>query len=250
MITNSDLGKFLKLEMKAHLQDDYFVFQKRTLARQHGPVVQQFAAWISKGGWLHFEPSLYVVGASITDESIHQTVSLGAIDPRQWHFPPDTTLDKRLAEHLCQKLESESPITFLSSIEDIDVEKNLRWFGEAELHWAPSFFLAFFNIVRGVKDAGKDLDYAMRIFQKNSRLSGDKPLRDWEVTLNSRFSTLEGRLADSNCIALCRADAEDHAQSLKLPSIVWPTDWPESVSPWLKERSTSWGDKVRGFLRS
>jgi hypothetical protein len=248
MITNNDLGKFLKFEMKSHLQDDYFVYQKRTLARQYGPVVQQFAGWISKGGWLHFEPSLYVLGASITDESIHQTVSLGAVDPRKWHFPPDTILDKHLAEHLRQNLVSESPITFVFSIEDIDVEKGLRWFGETELHWAPSFFLAFFNIVRGAKDARKDLDYAMRIFQKNSRLSGNQPLRDWEVTLNSRFSTLEGRLLDPSCVVLCRTDAENHAQSLKLPPIIWPLNWPESVPPWPKENSKTWGDRVRGFL--
>lgn len=57
---------------------------------------------------------------------------------------------------------------------------------------------------------------------------------DFEEALYARFQKLESRLDRPDCIALCRANAEEHARLLGLPPIEWPSEWPNTVPPWPK----------------
>lgn len=153
-------------------------------------------------------------------------------------FEPETSLDEKFAAEILARLKQDSPISFTDPMQDETIDKALRWFGKDGLHWAADLFLAFFNMTRGAPTARKDLARAFELFRRNSRMITDKPLRDWEEALLARFQELEARLDRSDCIALCRADAEEHARLLKLPAIVWPPEWPESVPPSPKESQT------------
>ena len=150
-------------------------------------------------------------------------------------FEPETPLDEKFAAEILTRLKKDSPISFTAPLEDEAIDKALRWFGKDGLHWAADLFLAYFNMTRGAPTARRDLGRAFDIFRRKSRMATDKPLRDWEEALLARFQELESRLDRPDCIALCRADAEEHARLLKLPPIVWPPEWPESVPPWPKE---------------
>ena len=209
------------------------------LARMYGPLVQLIILWVSRGGWLHLEPTFYVVGADTANQTIHQAVSLGTRNPRRWQFPPETMLDNALAIRLLDQLRSDSPISFTATLDDAVIEQGLHWFGRDKLHWSADLFLAFFNMTRGAPSARDDLARAFDLFRRHSRLSMDEPLVDWEERLRDRFLELQARLDSPDCISLCRADAEAHAKALGLPPIIWPPEWPEHVPPWLKNESSS-----------
>lgn len=216
--------------------------------------MQGIGVAVSRGGWIRFSPGLFVLGPEIyrkelqssklkngsisTDNLIHTTVGLEAKTPRRWMFEPETPLDEKLAAEILTRLKKDSPISFTDPLEDEAIDKALRWFGKDGLHWAADLFLAYFNTTRGAPSARKDLARAFELFIKHSRYSTNKPPFDFEIALHARFQELESRLDRSDCIALCRADAEEHARLLKLPPIVWPPEWPASVPPWPKESQT------------
>lgn len=240
MYKRSDLSRFVKGYAISRLDAGYLEFTKGDIFRPRANLLQILILWVSRGGWIHIEPTLYVVGANPSEQTLHQTVSLGGKEPRSWQFSPETPLDAEFADLIVNQLNQDSPISFTQPLTDEAIDKGLRWFGKDGLHWAADLFLAFFNMTRGAPTARKDLAHAFELFRRNSRMVTDKPLRDWEKALLVRFKELESRLDRPDGIALCRADAEAHAKQLKLPSIVWPPEWPESVPPWPKDSAGSW----------
>ncbi|MEW6416489.1 MAG: hypothetical protein AB1482_14685 [Pseudomonadota bacterium] len=246
-----EIAYFVRTHLRAVLPDFTGQYKRRDIHRMRGSFIQGVGVSVSRGGWIHLTPSLFVLGAEIyekdlqssklkdgsisADNLIHTTVCLETKAPRRWMFEPETPLDEKFAAEILTRLKKDSPISFTAPLEDEAIDKALRWFGKDGLHWAADLFLAYFNMTRGAPTARRDLGRAFDIFRRKSRMATDKPLRDWEEALLARFQELESRLDRPDCIALCRADAEEHARLLKLPPIVWPPEWPESVPPWPKE---------------
>lgn len=246
-----EIARFVRTNLRAVLPDFTGQYKRRDIYRIRGPLIQGVGVSVSRGGWIHLTPSLFVLGAEVhekdlrssrlkdgsisSDNLIHTTVCLETKAPRRWMFEPETPLDETFAAEILARLKQDSPISFTDTLQDDGIDKALRWFGKDSLHWAGDIFLAYFNMTRGAPTARRDLGRAFEIFRRKSRIATDKPLRDWEVALLARFQELESRLDRPDCIALCRADAEEHSRLLKLSPIVWPPEWPESVPPWPKE---------------
>lgn len=240
-----EIARFVKQCLQPKLPIAYQLYGKRDLVRMRGNFAQLVLISQGRGHYLRVLPTLYVVGADLSEETTHQTVSLYVRNPHDWNLTPET-LDLAFATQIVQQLKR-SPVTaFVCEFGDKEIDKALRWFGKAGTHWAADLFLAFFNMTRGSPSARKDLARAFELFRGNSRMVTDKPLRDWEEVLLARFHELEARLDHADCIALCRADAEKYAKLLKLPPIVWPPEWPESVPPWPKDPSFGWARKLLG----
>ncbi len=246
-----EIAHFVRTHLRAVLPEFTGQYKRRDIYRIRGPLMQGVGVSVSRGGWIHVSPGLFVLGPEIyrkdlqssklkdatisTDNLIHTTVGLDTKTPRRWMFEPETPLDEKFAAEILHRLKQDSPISFTAPLEDEAIDKALRWFGRDGLHWAAALFLAYFNMTRGAPTARKDLARAFELFIKHSRYSTNKPPFDFEEALFARFKELESRLDRPDCIALCRADAEEHARLLKLPSIVWPPEWPEAVPPWPKE---------------
>ena len=225
-------------------------YKKRFYARMLGSVVQGLIIGVGKGGYIRVSPVIYVVGANVGEDELMPTLCPELTDRQTWHFPERTPLDDSFAQEIQRRLEISPVVNVFSTLTSDVIDRDIRWFTNKSTDWSANLSLTFFNMTRGASTARADFERAKSLFYKYSRISSVKPLRDWEETLLQRFVEFETRLDDPNCIALCRADAETHARSLKLPRIVWPPDWPESVPPWPRESSKSWGDRVRGFLAS
>lgn len=260
-----EIAQFVRTHLREALPDFTAQYKRRDILRTRGNLVQWMFVGISRGGWLEISPALSVIGPHIhlkdsehcknkdgTFNSDGLIVSVGlsgmsASDIRRWSFPPETPLDTTFATEILARLKQDSPIPFTEPLKDDSIDNALRWFGKNGLHWTSNLFLAYFNMTRGAPSARKDLARAFELFRRNSRMVTGKPLRDWEEALLARFQELESRLDRPDCIALCRADAEEHARLLKLPPIVWPPEWPESVPPWPKEPDSLIA-KLGGFL--
>lgn len=260
-----EIAGFIRTYLRAVLPDFSAQYKRRDILRMRGHVVQWMFVGTSRGGWVNVSPALSVLGSKIyekdmesnrckdgsidTNSLISTVAALESTSPsalRKWSFPPETTLDETLAAEILALLKQDSPISFTGVLEDEAIDKALRWFGKGG-YWLAHLFLAYFNMTRGAPTARKDLAQAFRLFIKHSRYSTDKPPFDFEEALHARFLELQSRLDRPDCIARCRADAEEHACLLKLPPIVWPPEWPESVPPWLQETNPSLLSKLGIF---
>jgi hypothetical protein len=253
MYQASEIAYFVRVHLRSALPDFTGQYKRRDILRTRGNLVQWIFLGVSRGGWIDISPALSVLGpyihrkesehcknkdGSFNSDGMIVSVSLDGISAsaaRRWSFPPETSLNGAFATEILSRLKQDSPISFTDPLEDGAIDKALRWFGKSGLHWTPALFLAYFNMTRGAPTARKDLSRAFELFIKHSRYSTNKPPFDFEIALHDRFKELESRLDRPDCIALCRADAEEHARLLKLPAIVWPPEWPESVPPWPKE---------------
>lgn len=247
MYKSADLARFVRESLKPALPSSYLSHKPRFLLRAHGNAVQGIVIGVGRGGWVRVHPSLYVTGADRADEGIHQTVSLSTRYPRRWNFSPDTPLDDALTKEILERLENDSPISFKAPLDDAALDRGLRWFGRKARHWSADLFLAFYGMTRGTAMARRDLERARLRFHRYSRLSRGKPPRDWEKQLHERFDELESRLDQPDCVALCRQDAEAHAEVLALPPLVWPPEWPQSVPP--RQKTASWSDRLGRLFR-
>jgi len=249
-----EIAQFVRTHLRVLLPDFTGQYKRRDIYRMRGHVVQWMFVGSGRSGWIEISPALSVLGPKIYEKdmessrckdgsldtnSLLSTVaalkSTSPSDLRRWSFPPETPLDEAFAAEILCRLMEDSPISFTDPMQDEAIDKALRWFGKDGLHWSADLFLAYFNMTRGAPTARKDLARAFELFIKHSRYSTNKPPFDFEEALFARFKELESRLDRPDCIALCRADAEEHARLLKLPSIVWPPEWPEAVPPWPKE---------------
>ncbi len=235
MYKGADIARFVRTYLREALPDFTEQYKRRDILRMRGHLVQWVFVGVSRGGWITVSPSLSVLGphiylqgleycknkdGSFNSDGLIVAISLdgeSASASRRWHFPPDTPLDQTFSAEIVSRLKQDSPISFVSPLEDEAIDKALRWFGRDKRHWSDYMFLAFFNMTRGASTARADLARAFEIFRRRSRLSTDKPLRDWEEVLRDRFLDLESRLDREDCIALCRADGEEHAKLLGLP---------------------------------
>ena len=250
MYKSSDIARFIKTNINTVLPDFTSQYKKRDLLRMRGNFVQMLIIGVSRGGWIGISPTFYVLGPELWQDYIHETVSLSVLSSeKRWNFPPDTLLEDNFANEILQRLIEDSPISYLDQLSDESVSRGLSWLARDRQHWAADLFLAFFNMTRGAPTARTDLARAFKLFHQHSRLSTNKPLRDWEVLLQNRFNELEKRLDNSDCIALCRADSESHAKMLGLPPIVWPSEWPTSVPPWPHETTSSLVSKIGNVFR-
>lgn len=250
-----EIARFVRTHLREVLPDFTGQYKRQDILRTRGNLVQWMFVGVSRGGWVEISPALSALGpyihrkesehcknkdGSFNSDGMIVSVSLDGISARaarRWSFPPDTPLDEKFAAEILNRLKKDSPISFTNPLTDEAIDEALRWFGKDGLHWTADFFLAYFNMTRGAPTARKDLARAFELFIKHSRYSTDKPPFDFEIALHARFQELEARLDRSDCIALCRADAEEHARLLKLPPIVWPPEWPDAVPPWPKEAS-------------
>jgi len=239
---SADLVRYMRESLKPAFPNSYLSYTPRFLLRAHGNAVQGIVIGVGRGGWVRVHPSLYVTGADRADEGIHQTVSLSTRDPRRWHFPPDTPLDDALTAVILGRLANDSPISFEAPLDDVGLDRGLRWFARKGRHWSADLFLAFYSMTRGAATARRDLERARMRFHRYSRLSKGKQPRDWEKQLCGYFDELESRLDQPDCVALCRQDAEAHAEILGLPSPLWPPEWPKSVPAWRK--TETWRDRL------
>ncbi|MCG3188110.1 MAG: hypothetical protein IOMNBAOH_02834 [Rhodocyclaceae bacterium] len=248
-----EIARFVRTHLRAALPDFTGQYKRRDVLRTRGNLVQWMFVGVSRGGWVRVSPVLSVFGpyihlkdsehcknkdGSFNSDGLIVSVGLSGMSAsaaRRWSFPPDTPLDEMFASEILRWLKEDAPISFTEPLKDEAIDKALRWFGKDGMHWTAHLFLAYFNMTRGAPTARKDLARAFELFIKHSRYSTDKPPFDFEIALHARFQDLESRLDRPDCIALCRADAEEHARLLKLPAIVWPPEWPEAVPPWPQE---------------
>ncbi len=247
-----EIARFVRTYLRASLPDFTARYKRRDILRVRGLVVQMVSVGVGRGEWVRVHPTFSVLGpdiyikdldkhkckdGSLDRDALLSQVGLEGISAsaaRRWLFAPETPLDEAFAAEILTRLKHDSPISFTAPLEDEAIDKALRWFGK-DGYWLAHLFLAYFNMTRGAPTARKDLARAFELFIKHSRYSTNKPPFDFEIALHARFHELESRLDHPDCIALCRADAEEHARLLKLPPIVWPPEWPEAVPPWPKE---------------
>lgn len=261
-----EIAGFVRTYLRAVMPDFTAQYKRRDILRMRGHVVQWVFVGTSRGGWVDVSPTLSVLGPKIyekdmesnrrkdgsidTNSLISTVAALESTSPsalRKWSFPPEAPLDETLSVEILTRLKHDSPISFTDALEDDAIDKALRRFGK-DGYWLAHLFLAYFNMTRGASTARKDLAQAFELFIKHSRYSTNKPPFDFEEALHARFQELESRLDRPDCIPLCRADAEEHAGLLKLPPIVWPPEWPESVPPWSQEASSGLLSKLGGLF--
>lgn len=236
MYKASDIGRFSREILLPRFPEPYVLYKKRDIVRMRANFAQLLMITVGRGGYIKVLPTFFVVGADLEQEIVHQTVSLRVVQPDRWLFSPDTPLDGSFASLIIERLELDSPISFIDPLRDSDIENGLRWFSRLLKHWSAHQFLAFFNITRGADSARADCMHAYKFLRQYTRLSTEKPLLDWEVKLRDRFLALEARLDSSDCIESCRLDSQEHARKLGLPEIVWPSEWHEECAT-LAEKS-------------
>jgi hypothetical protein len=79
------------------------------------------------------------------------------------------------------------------------------------------------QIHRFVADARKNLAKSLLLYRRQAL---SVPARDHESVMLRRFAALDGRIGNRAGVIECRRDAEEHRQLLRLPQLVWPTEWP------------------------
>ncbi|WP_256077336.1 hypothetical protein [Massilia sp. YIM B04103] len=234
-MTNTDIQRFAREELLPRLGGDYALFSRRDAVRLRGSFAQSVLLGSKRSGNLLVIPTFYVVGARPDDECMHQTLSLpvsGMDTARKWHVRPDQALDAALAQHLIGQMEKDSPLSFVAPLDDAGLDRCLGIYLKKTDQWIPALSRAFLSMCRGLPQARAELDAARRIFLVTSRFGlGGTPV-DWENAALARFDELASRLERDDCIALCRADAEAHAQRMRLPALPWPAAWPAAVPPW------------------
>jgi hypothetical protein len=197
-----------------------------------GPFVQNFEISRSRGPVLYVTPQFFVAGADPAFPVMHDSLGLWSRDPHRWSFvEPRLTPDFALI--LMDMLRSDSPVSFFDELTDASIDEAVRWFISRTNHWSAHQFKAFIAILKGQTTARAELTRAIAVFKKQAL---SDPPRDHEAALLQRYAELEARLDRPDCIALCRADAEEHARRLKLPPVEWPPEWPTAVPPWPKSR--------------
>lgn len=248
-MTTKAIKAFSKLEIRPLLGADFsaYAYSKRDLVRMRGPFVQAVLFAKKRSDWLLIIPTFYVAGANPADPILFQNMSLpisGMDENRRWSFPPETALNAELAQRLVAQLERESPLSFAKPLEDDTIGTTLDLLVRRRSYWVSGLSRAFFNMCRGADSTVlDDLALARKLFIKYSRYGlGQAPL-DYEQVLMARFDTLQRRLQKPDCILLCRAEAEEHAGRLQLPTVSWPSEWP-TVAPPPEPRKAGWLDKL------
>jgi hypothetical protein len=197
-----------------------------------GSFVQSFELSRSRGPVLCVTPKFFVTGADPAFPVMHDALSLDSLDPHHWNFVKPK-LSHDFASTLMDMIRSDSPVSFFDELTDASLDESIRWFIARTDHWCAYQFKAFIAILQGQVSARNDLTHAISKFRKQAL---SDPPRDHETVLLQRYAELEARLDRPDCIALCRADAEEHARRLKLPPVEWPPEWPTAVPPWPKSR--------------
>lgn len=226
------LKRFLVEDIGPRLGKGYRLHGRRAFVRMRGPFVQSFGLSRSRGPVLYVIPLFFVAGADPAFPVMHESLGLGSLDPHRWSFvEPKLTPD--FASSLMDMLASDSPVSFFDELTDASIDEAIRWFISRTNHWSAHQFKAFIAILKGQATARADLARALTVFRKQAL---SDPPRDHEAALLQRYAQLEARLDRPDCIALCRADSEKHAQLLRLPPVEWPPEWPSAVAPWPKSR--------------
>lgn len=233
MYKAKDLAKFVKTQLLPLLPDEYTaVHGNRTVLRMRGHFVQWIGIGTSRSGWIDIFPTLYVVGAHNTEIVMTGTARLyDPRDPRKWTFPKDISLDQSFARLIIERIETETPISFIQPLDDETIIKALVWFNKQVKHWAVKWYIAFWYLCQGDPSA---LPYLNKLEKYFAEVCGPKakyPVRDWEKAHWARIKLLQARMSDSHCVVLCREEAEQHAAQLGLPKLVWPTEWATEMRP-------------------
>ncbi len=233
MYKAKDLAKFVKAQLLPLLPDEYTaVHGNRTVLRMRGHLVQWIGIGASRSGWIEVFPTLYVVGADNTGIVMTGTASLNVTSGRwEWIFAKDTALDQSFASLIIERIEAETPISFIHPLEDEAIIKALTWFNKPMEHRAVNGYIAFWYLCQGNPSA---LPYLNRLEKYFADVCGPKakyPVRDWEKAHWARIKLLKARMSDPHCVMLCREEAEQHAELLKLPKLVWPPEWSTEMQP-------------------
>lgn len=228
-----DLAKFVKTQLLPLLPEEYSaVHGDRTVFRMRGHLVQWIGIGTSRSGWIEIFPTLYVVGADNTEIVMTGSASLNVTSGRrEWIFPKDTTLDQNFASLIIKRIETETPISFVQPFGDETIIKALVWFNKPVKHWAVSWYIAFWYLCQGNPSASPYLDKLEKYFSGVCSSQAKYPARDSERARWARIKLLRARMSDTHCVMLCRAEAEQHAELLKLPKLVWPAEWPTEMQP-------------------
>jgi len=233
MYKAKDLAKFVKTQLLPLLPDEYTaVHGNRTVLRMRGHFVQWIGLSVGRGGYMKVIPTLYIVGYDNTEIVMTCTASLyGLRQPREWHFDENTQLDNDFAKLIIERVEAETPISFIQPLDDEAIIKALIWFNKNVKHWAVNWYIAFWYLCQGDPSA---LPYLNKLEKYFADVCGPKakyPVRDWEKAHWARIKLLQARMSDSHCVVLCREEAEQHAAQLGLPKLVWPTEWATEMRP-------------------
>lgn len=226
------LRRFLKELIVPNLGNGFQFKGKREAVRMRGPFVQSIALARARGSGLYVIPYYFMVGADPTSEVMHENLGLAILNWRNWSFL-EAKLDSEFAALLLTRLRADAPASFFDDLTDTSIDAAMQWFIRKGNDPSAHQFKTFMAILLGRETARTDLERAIAVFKRKAL---SDPPRDHEAALLQRYADLEARLGHPDCIALCRADAEAHAQRLKLPPIAWPHEWPTSVPPWPKRR--------------
>lgn len=231
------LKSYLIREIAPRLGSEFKLYGRRGLYRVRGPVVQSLVLSASRGTVLVVSPGLFVCGYDPNFPVLSGSMSLYALDSHKWSFVRPE-LSAEFAEQLVGLLrEDRSPLSFFAEISDHAIEAMIKFFISHDKIWFDLWALAFFNMVRGSSSARDDLDRALVRFRAKGMAH---PPRDLDKAFLERLSDLEARLDRPDCIALCRAEAEQHAVRLNLPTIDWPPEWPLTTPPWPRQPKGLW----------
>ncbi len=222
------LNRYLVHELAPVLGPQFQRYGRRALVRMRGSVVQYLVLSASRTRVLVVSPGLFVCGADPNFPVLGGALSHRFVRKNNWNFV-DPKLDEGLTNRIVTMLQADcGPLSFFSGMTDDLIGKEIKYFIHRGNFWSYHLHMAFFNITRGDRAAGDDLTRAVGAFKA---LPLPDPPRDHDRALLRRFATLEARLDQPDCVALCRADAEEHARRLRLPPIRWPSEWPTVTLP-------------------
>lgn len=234
MYKAKDLAKFVKTQLLPLLPEEYSaVHGNRTVLRMRGHLVQWIGLDVGRGGYIKIVPTLYVVGAHNAEPVMTCTASLyGLKETRMWHFNEQYQLDNAFAKFIIERIETKTPLSFIQPLGDETIIKALIWFNKQVKHWAVNWYIAFWYLCQGNPSALPYLNKLEKYFFDTYLGPKAKyPMRDLEKVYWARINLLKERMSDAQCVMLCRAEAEQHAELLKLPKLVWPSEWPTEMQP-------------------
>lgn len=237
MYKAKDLAKFTKAELMPLLPAGYSINMNRTVLRRRANFVQFITLGTSRGGYISVSPVIYLVGADDKEIIMTCSGSIGIKKPNNWKFHPDTLLDHNFAQAIIERIEKESPISFLKPLEDAAMVNALKSFDQTD--FAILSYIAFLYLSMGDASAKPYLSKLEKYYAKvcDSTKPSIHGIREWEYARQVRTKNLISRMSQPDCVALCRQEAEMHAELLGLPKITWPEEWPLKLSFLSEKRS-------------
>lgn len=191
--------------------------------RAYGCFTQTLYLGIGRYGDISVGISFYVLGAQSFENFVPVIMGLLSADfsPRLF-FANDEVAEHGLdMSFIVRVVQRHTPLSFLEPLTERSVLDCLNYFERRAVRFYIPMHVAFYHMAQGDYGlAPKYLRKARKMLEHEYR--GVSQLYTADVMFFERMAELERYAEDPAHRASARADAERHAEMLKLPPIVWP----------------------------